>query len=102
MRSGGEPDIRAGLLGHLRPRRQRARHQLVVAVEPRGDAVHVADEGSRAAADHAQPNPPRAGFRHRRLLSIQPEDLAVGRLVGARRREVVEGLLGDVDDVRLR
>src|SRR5689334_2502324 len=34
------------------------------------------------------------------FLARDAEDLAVRRLIGARRREIVEGFLGDPDDVR--
>src|SRR6185503_16277889 len=61
---GCEPDILAAFARHLWPGAQRPRHQFVVTVEPRGDAVHVADEGSRAAADHAQTNLAGAVLRH--------------------------------------
>ena len=80
---------------------QRAGDELVVAVEARGDAVDVADEGARAAADHAQADFARSVLCHL-SASLEPEDLAVGRLVGAGRREVVEGALGDADDVARR
>ena len=69
----GEPERRARRPRLLRRRGQRARHQLVLVVDPRGDAVHRADEGVLAAADHAEPD--AGGFR-RRSSSLSPRQLA--------------------------
>ena len=49
----GEPEIAARLAGIVRVGGQRARHQLIIAVDTRGDAVDIADEGAVAAAHHA-------------------------------------------------
>src|SRR5690606_25092443 len=103
---------------------------IVVPVDAGGDAVDIADEGSRATTNHAQANAPCAVLSHfgassgqscaaqtarsvcislpvtRHLQcfgddSAQSEHLAVGSLVGAGTSEVVEGLFGDADDVAL-
>ncbi len=52
----GEAQVPTGFPGHFGPRRQGARHQFVVTIDAGRDAVHIADKGSRAAADHAQAN----------------------------------------------
>ena len=54
----GQAERGAGAPRLLGIGRQRAGDQLVVVVEARGDAVHGADEGALAAADHAQPDAP--------------------------------------------
>ncbi len=43
--------------------RERAGDQLVLVVEPRRHAMHGADEGALAAADHAEPDPPAGPAR---------------------------------------
>ena len=63
-----------------------------------------ADEGALAAADHAQADAPArrrvaSSFDHGCLPSADAEHAAVGRLIDARTGEVVEGPLGDTDDV---
>jgi hypothetical protein len=60
----GQPEIAPGFARHLGARGQRAGDEVVVAVEPRRDAVHIADEGPRAAADHAQPERARSVLCH--------------------------------------
>ena len=90
--------------------------QLVLVVDPRGDAVHRADEGVLAAADHAQPDAggflvahlvppcpflsssqaaadhPRAGFHHL-LLAVEerPPDPCRRGEVGQRLPEGLDG-----------
>ena len=49
---GVEPQLRALFAAAGRIRAERARHELHVAVEPRGRAVNLADEGTDAATDH--------------------------------------------------
>ncbi len=49
-----QPELQAGGLGALRLGGERAGNQLVLVVEPRGDAVHAADEGALSAAHHAE------------------------------------------------
>ena len=69
---------------------KRAGNQLIIAVDARGDAVHISDEGARAAADHAQPDG-RFPFSAISFTPLaQTEHLAVGRIVGARVRKIVE------------
>ena len=53
----------APALAAVRIGRQRAGDQFVAVVQPRGDAVHGADEGAGAAAHHAEAQP----APHRRL-----------------------------------
>ena len=92
--------------------RQRAGHQFVAVVQPRGDAVHGADEGALPAAHHAEPEPPgdarRFGLALRspwsaaeRPLAAQPQaqHLPVGRKIGAGGGEIVERLAGRLNDV---
>jgi len=52
-----EADRRAAVLRALRIARQGAGDDFITIVEARGDAVHRADEGAVAAADHPQAQP---------------------------------------------
>ena len=55
---GGEAERFARAPRLLRRRRQRAGDELVLVVDPRGDAVNRADEGALPAAHHAEPDAP--------------------------------------------
>ncbi len=52
-----QAELEPGRLGALGLGRERARDQLVLVVDARCDAMHRADEGALAAADHAEPDP---------------------------------------------
>src|SRR5690606_25346023 len=49
-----DAEVRRRVARTLRVRRERTRHQFRLPVHLRGDAVHAADEGAAAAADHAE------------------------------------------------
>jgi hypothetical protein len=68
-------------------------------VEPRRDAMHRADEGAVAAADHAQPQP--SGWHHPHAFAIrrQMPRTRFNCAVDAAAGEIVESPLGHADDV---
>ena len=70
---GREPERRARGARLLRRRGEGAGDQLVFVVDPRRDAVHRADEGVLAAADHARAG---CGPACRRSLSFLPSVLS--------------------------
>jgi hypothetical protein len=92
---GGDAETRREAAAAFRIRGQRARHQLVAVVEPRRHAMHRADEGIGAAADHAEAQ--AALLRHDG--SAQAEKAAVDALIDAGAGEIVEGAIGRLDDV---
>ena len=81
---GSSPSAAPERMRLLRRGRQRAGHQLVLVVQPRGDAVHRADEGALAAAHHAEPDAPARGAvvpsldGHVRLSRVAPADVPGG------------------------
>ena len=97
---GSEPEVLARLLRRGGVRAQRAGDEVVVAIEARGDAVDVADEGARAAADHAQADFARSVLCHFASPS-SPRILRFADLSVPGGGKVVEGALGDADDVAL-
>ena len=74
-------------------RRQRAGDKCVAVVEARRDAVHGANEGSLAAAHHAEPDAPALVLGCYAPLLPDAQQAPVARLVGFRARKVVEGAL---------
>ena len=79
--------------------RQRAGDQRDAVVEPHRQAVHGADEGVAAAADHADPQPPSARAVRCRVdhpaSASRPSSFMLVGAVGAGGGEVVECLVGD-------
>ena len=59
----GEAEREPGSPRLLGAGRERAGQQLVVVVEPGGDAMHATDEGALTASDHAEPDPPAGAAR---------------------------------------
>ena len=102
------PSSRAGGLGAIRIGGERAGNQRIVVVEPCGDAMHGADEGALAAAHHAEPDAPgeflAASFDRHCISSRSPGYPIPSALLLAFTSvraggEIVEGVLGDADDM---